>query len=82
MKQTADGKYMIDFKFRYMQEDLPFGLVVMKGIASIAGVETPTMDKVIMWAQKVMGKLSVTGKTFRNRVVYSFVCDLLMYLTC
>ena len=64
MKQTADGKYLIDFKFRYMQEDLPFGLVVMKGIASIAGVETPTMDKVIMWAQKVMGKLSVTSKTY------------------
>lgn len=57
MKQTTDGKFTIDYDYRYTQEDIPYGLVVMKGIAAIAGVATPNMDRVITWAQSVMGKL-------------------------
>lgn len=32
------------------------GLCVTRGIAELAGVATPHMDDVILWAQKVMGK--------------------------
>ena len=39
-----------------MTEDIPFGLVVMRGVAEIAGVPTPNMDTVILWAQSNMGK--------------------------
>jgi len=54
-KQNDAGKYLPDFAYRYMTEDMPCGLVVMKGIALVAGVPTPTMDKVIEWAQSKMG---------------------------
>lgn len=54
--KTAEGKYTPDFGHRYLMEDLPFGLVVLRGVASVAGVPTPTMDKVITWAQGHMGK--------------------------
>ena len=56
MQKNAQGKYVPDFKYRYMLEDIPCGLVVMRGIATVAGVPTPNMDQIINWAQKVMGK--------------------------
>ena len=43
--------YSIDFSARYLAEDVPFGLVVLRGIAELAGVATPTIDNVITWAQ-------------------------------
>lgn len=44
-----------DFGSRYLVEDVPYGLVVTRGIAELAGVETPAIDQVIVWAQAVMG---------------------------
>ena len=41
-----DGKFMPNFKFRYLFEDVPFGMAVIKGIASLAGVATPKLDMV------------------------------------
>jgi len=56
--------YVIDTKARYLTEDLPFGLVVTRGIGSLVGVKTPTIDEVInntsAWIRKqylVEGKL-------------------------
>ena len=56
MKKTTDGKLVPDFTYRYMTEDIPYGLVVIRGIAEIAGVKTPNMDRVMTWAQGKMGK--------------------------
>ena len=46
MNETEDGKFVPNFKFRYLWEDIPFGMAVIKGIATIAGVQTPNIDKV------------------------------------
>lgn len=44
---------------RYLSEDLPFGLVPMKGVADLLGVpETPWFDRVITWGQELIGKVS------------------------
>jgi hypothetical protein len=40
-----------DFQSRYLSEDVPFGLVATRGIAELAGVATPAIDRVIQWAQ-------------------------------
>ena len=32
-----------------MTEDVPYGLVVIRGIAEIVGVETPSIDKLLTW---------------------------------
>jgi hypothetical protein len=40
-----------DFQSRYLSEDIPFGLVPTRGIAELAGVVTPVIDRVIQWAQ-------------------------------
>jgi hypothetical protein len=55
--QTEDGKgWAPDFKNRYFTEDIPFGLAIYKGVADIVDVPTPTIDLVLEWAQKGMGK--------------------------
>jgi len=63
MKEEADGSFMPDLKYRYVAEDVPTGLCFTKGVAELIDVPTPTMDKVLMWAQGVLGKsFLVDGK--------------------
>jgi hypothetical protein len=50
MISNADG-LVPDFNARYLSEDIPFGLVVARGIAELAKVKTPVLDKVIIWSQ-------------------------------
>lgn len=64
-QSVGTNTFVIDYKARYLSEDVPFGLVVLRGIAELAGVKTPTIDEVIIWAQKhlerqylISGKLS------------------------
>mmetsp|Transcript_10555 Transcript_10555/g.12037 ORF Transcript_10555/g.12037 Transcript_10555/m.12037 type:complete len:371 (+) Transcript_10555:444-1556(+) len=68
----VDGKkaYMPNFKYRYLSEDIPFGLVVARGIAELADVKTPNIDEVIIWAQERLGKqylsLNTVGGTVKG----------------
>jgi NAD/NADP octopine/nopaline dehydrogenase, alpha-helical domain len=56
--QRESGKdgFLPQLDHRYLNEDLPCGLLVQKGIALLAGVQTPVMDKVINWCQDKMQK--------------------------
>ena len=56
VKTTEDGKFVPDFTYPYMTEDIPYGLAVIRGIAEISGLETPNIDKVLTWCQEKMGK--------------------------
>jgi len=55
VKKASDG-YLVDVNTRYLTEDIPFGLLVTKGIASVVGVETPMIDKVITNTSAWIGK--------------------------
>jgi len=46
-----------DFDYRYLREDIPYGLVVTRAFAEIAAVPTPIIDQVIAWAQSRMKKV-------------------------
>src|SRR3990172_8093876 len=50
------GGFVPDFEARYLAEDVPFGLLVTRGIALLAGVATPVIDSVLGWAQARLGK--------------------------
>lgn len=50
-----DGKWFVDLNSRYLTEDIP-ALCVCRGIAMILNVATPTIDKLILWGQKVIKK--------------------------
>lgn len=65
--KTTDKGFVPDFTYRYTREDIPFGLVVMKGIAELAGVTTPTMDEIITWAQTKLGKEYIVGGKLKGK---------------
>ena len=56
-KQTPQGGgFLPQFDHRYLTEDLPCGILVQKGIAELAQVATPSIDKVITWCQTKCNK--------------------------
>lgn len=69
VKITEDGKFLPDFTHRYMTEDIPFGLVVIRGIAEIIGLETPNIDRVLTWSQQQMEKEYLVDKKLQGRDV-------------
>jgi len=62
MLETGDG-FIPDYESRYFTEDIPFGLLIIKGVAAITGTATPAIDTVLVWAQEMMNKeYLVAGK--------------------
>ncbi len=61
MTEVRPGRFVPNFQYRYLSEDVPFGLVATRALAELAGVATPTIDSVITWAQAVMGKVYLVG---------------------
>jgi len=55
MKPAGSG-FEPDFANRYFTEDIPEGVCMYKGIADLAGVETPVMDEIVCFFQQFMGK--------------------------
>jgi hypothetical protein len=53
--KPVEGGFVPDFGSRYLVEDVPYGLIVTRGIAELAGVNTPMMGEVIRWSQEQMG---------------------------
>jgi hypothetical protein len=63
MIEVRPGTFVPNFEYRYLTEDVPFGLVITKALAEIVNVETPTIDEVLRWAQSAMQKVYlVDGK--------------------
>lgn len=54
--KAVEGGFVPDFSNRYFVEDLPDGFAMYKGIADLAGVETPTIDEIMCFFQQFMGK--------------------------
>lgn len=55
MIHTNNG-YVPDFSNRYFLEDIPYGMLILKILAEHLQVSTPTMDKILFWAQQFMGE--------------------------
>lgn len=68
VKKSSDG-YRVDVNTRYLTEDVPFGLLVTKGIASVVGVETPMLDEVITNTSAWIGKEYLIGSRVIGRDV-------------
>lgn len=53
MTRTEEG-WLPDFKSRYFTEDFPFGLQLIKDLAVKYQVETPMIDRVLTWGNKLI----------------------------
>lgn len=51
-----DDKFYPNFNSRYFTEDIPFGVCIMKALAVLVGVKTPTMDSILSWYREQTGK--------------------------
>lgn len=72
VQRLGNGQCVPDFAHRYLSEDVPFGLLVSKGIAELIGVATPVMDQVIEWAQARLGRAYlVDGRVSGPAVAHS-----------
>jgi len=74
MVRIEDGRYVPDFNHRFLTEDVPFGLVVIRSIAEIAGVPTPYIDAVLRWCQEKMGKEYLVGSRLNGKDLASTRC--------
>ena len=74
MIQTPNGKYGPDWQNRYFTEDIPYGLLIIKAFACKYEIDTPTIDRVLEWAQSGMSKeymvnRQLTGKDISQTAV-------------
>jgi len=69
--QKVDGGFIPDFKARYLSEDVPFGLLVTRGIAELAGIATPIVNQVLSWAQNRLEKDYLTTNGLQGADVCS-----------
>ena len=53
MKQTEKG-FVPDFESRYFTEDFPYGLQIVKDLAQTHQIETPVIDRVLLWGNKLI----------------------------
>jgi len=67
--RMENGGLVPDFQARYLSEDVPNALLATRGIAELAGVPTPLMDKVITWAQERLGMEYLVDGNLRGRDV-------------
>lgn len=62
MIEVRPGAFVPDFQYRYISEDVPFGLVATRALAELVDVGTPAIDEVINWAQSVTQKSYLVGE--------------------
>ena len=55
MKQTEKG-FVPDFESRYFTEDFPYGLQIVKDLAQTHQIETPVIDRVLLWGHKMINR--------------------------
>lgn len=71
MKEIAPGRFVPDFGYRYLGEDVPFGLAVSRAFAEIAGVETPAIDSVLRWTERHRGTQWLVDGEMKGADVHS-----------
>jgi hypothetical protein len=54
--ENAPARFAVNFAARYLSEDVPYGLIVLRAIADLTGVSTPNLDRVIEWSQERLGR--------------------------
>lgn len=73
MLETEAG-YVPNFGHRFLSEDVPYGLAVIRGVTQIVGVPTPNIDRVLLWAQEKLGKRYLVDGVLRGTDVMDSRC--------
>lgn len=69
----VDGGYLPDLNSRYFIEDIDYGLCIIKAFAEICKVDTPVVDKIVYWAQDLLGKEYIVAGKLKGKDVKDLV---------
>ncbi len=61
----TNNKYIVDKSHRFFHDDIYYGLVIAKWIAERLNIEVKNIDKILYWAQEVLGDEII----FNNKLV-------------
>ncbi len=64
--KKVDNGFIPDLDSRYFTADIPYGLIIIKSFGMIYSVDTPTIDMIIKWYQKILNKdyINFSNNTF------------------
>eukprot|EP00050_Salpingoeca_kvevrii_P002193 m.188174 g.188174 ORF g.188174 m.188174 type:complete len:145 (+) comp10556_c0_seq7:965-1399(+) len=65
--RKVEGGFLPDPRHRFFVEDVPYGLLLLKGLAVIAGVKTHYIDEILLWAQDFIQKEYLVDGELRGR---------------
>lgn len=66
--------YLPDLGNRIFEEDIPYGLVIIKSLGKITEIETPNIDKVLFWSQNLMKKCYYKEALLEGKDIESSAC--------
>ena len=68
LSPTEDGAFLPNWNDRMFTEDYPFGVAIIKDIATMAGVQTPTIDTLLDFyrAQTGISYLNADGTSSKD----------------
>lgn len=64
---AVEGGVRADFGSRFLTEDIPYGLVVVRGLADVLGVKTPVIDRFLRWGQDLLGQSFLVGDRLEGK---------------
>ncbi len=65
MIDAPDGSgYVVDTSSRLFTEDFPYGLAIIRADCQLCGIDTPSIDQVLSWYAKYVGKEYYLGGRF------------------
>lgn len=69
MIKLENGKYGPDWNNRYFTEDIPYGMLIIKAYACKYVIDTPHIDRVLLWAQSKMDKQYLLSQDFWTDII-------------
>jgi hypothetical protein len=60
--QNAEGEWEVDRNHRFFLDDIYYGNCIAKWMAEQMGIDTPTIDEILHWAQIVRGEQIIDDK--------------------
>lgn len=72
--QPVEGGYIPALKSRLFWEDIPFGLCILKNIAELLSLETPSIDFMIEWHQQFMNKKYLINGKLNPQLIHETAC--------
>lgn len=74
MTEDESGDLIPDFDCQFLREDIPNGLVVIRGLADTVGITVPAIDTLLLWCQDKMKKEYIVDGQLKGKDIQETRC--------